>query len=709
VGVAVCPQCGERNSARSRFCGACAAPLSAPPAREVRKIVSALFCDLVGSTEMGERLDPESFRQVQARYYAEMRRAIERHGGQVAKFIGDAIVGTFGVPRLEENDAERAVTAALEMRERIGELNSELERDWGTRLRIRIGVNTGEAVVEGTGSVGGVGVLDDVMNVAARLEAAAGPGEILLGHQTYALVRNSVEVVPVGPLALKGKSAPVRAWRLVQITAPHGRPQEFDSPLVGRARELEVLQEGLTATRNAGTGRLVTILGPAGVGKSRLLHEFVSSLHGSATVLHGQCLPYGDGITFWPVAQVIKQACGITRDDSAQETRTKISARLPADEARSLVCERIAGVLGLTEGASATSETFWAIRKLLEAVAHPRPLVVALEDVHWAEHTFLDLVEDLAARPPAAPILLLCLARPDLLESRPGWDRELENATGVHLDLLDDADSTLLIENLVGGRPLGEEASRHLTDAAGGNPLFLEELIRMLVEEGALREKGRGWVATADLATISVPPTLRALLGARLDRLDLHDRSVLEAAAVVGKEFGRRAVAELVPATARRRIRGRLEGLVDRGLIRSRSADEFRFHHILIRDVAYESIPKRARADLHERHAVWLEARAGERLPEIEEIVGYHLEQAVQLREQLAPANAHTRALRDRGGRVLASSGRHAAGRGDLHGAVKLLARSLALLPEEGSDTGCASISASRCSRQVATRSPSRS
>jgi predicted ATPase/class 3 adenylate cyclase len=653
----------------------------------VRKLVTALFCDLVGSTEMGERLDPESFRHVQTRYYAEMRRAIERHGGRVPKTIGDAIVGTFGVPRLEENDAERAVAAALEMRERIAELNVELEREWGTRLRIRIGINTGEAVVEDGASTSQVDVVGDVMNVGARLESAAGPGEILLGHQTYALVRNTVEVVPVGPLALKGKSARVPAWRLVQITARHGRTQKFDSPLVGRTDELASLAECLSATRAAGSGRLVTIVGQAGAGKSRLLHEFVSALQGTVTVLHGQCLPYGEGITFWPITQVIRQACGIVRDDSAEETRKKIAARLPDDESRPVVCERIAGVLGLTDAAAVTSETFWAIRKLLEAVAHPRPLVVAVEDVHWAEHTLLDLVEDLATRPPEAPILLLCLARPDLLESRPVWEDELANANTVHVDALEPADSKLLLENLLGGRPVREAASRHLAEVAAGNPLFLEELVRTLVEERLLHKEGGGWVADADLETMSVPPTLRALLGARLDRLGPDDRCVIEAAAVVGKEFGRRAVAELVPADGRRKVRARLERLVDRGLLRSRSIEEYRFHHILIRDVAYESIPKRARAELHERHAVWLEARAGERLPEVEEIVGYHLEQSVQLREQLGPPNERTRRLRERGGRLLASSGRHAAGRGDLHGATKLLERALALLPDEAADT----------------------
>jgi class 3 adenylate cyclase/tetratricopeptide (TPR) repeat protein len=682
----VCPQCGERNPPRFRFCGSCATRLSAPP-RETRKLVSAIFCDLVGSTEMGERLDAESVKQVQTRYYAEMRRAIEGHGGWVEKYIGDAVVGIFGVPILHEDDALRAVSAAAEMRERIGALNAELERDWGTRLRTRIGVNTGEAVAEREVFLSQVFVAGDAMNVAARLEQAAGPGEILLGHQTYGLVRDSVQVVPVEPLTLKGKREPVPAWRLLKITVPHGRKREFDSPLVSRDRELARLTESLVETRRAGAARVVTILGSAGVGKSRLVHEFVSSLRGTATVLQGRCLPYGEGITFWPIAEVIKQACGITQEDSAEESRAKIAERLPESEVRSLVCERIAGVLGLGEAESATVESFWAIRKLLEALAHPRPLVVVLDDIHWAEDTLLDLVGYLATQTLQAPILLVCLSRPDLLEQRPEWTAELTNASTFTLEPLGPADSARLIENLLGGEPLREKASRHLTDAAAGNPLFLEELVRMLVDEGLLRQEDGTWVAATDLSAIAVPPTLRALLGARLERLDPDERQALEAASVIGKEFARDAVADLLPPPARRDLSGRLEMLVRGGFVRAEGGDEFLFHHILIRDVAYESMPKRARAELHERYADRLEAQAGERLTEYEVIVGYHLEQAFRLREQLGPVGAETQALGVRAGRRLASGGGGASRRGDVAGAVNLLRRALELLPDDDPDT----------------------
>jgi class 3 adenylate cyclase/tetratricopeptide (TPR) repeat protein len=681
--VSVCPQCGERNPARFRYCGKCATPLAALLAREVRKFVSVVVCDLVSSTAMGERLDPESVRQVQSRFYAEMREAIERHGGWVEKYIGDAVVGLFGVPILHEDDALRAVSAAAEMRERLVALNLELEREWGARLRTRTGVNSGEAVAEREVFLGQVFVAGDTMNVAARLEQAAGGGEILIGEQTYALVRDSVQAVPVAPLTLKGKSEPVPAWRLLSVTAPHGRRREFDSPLVGRGAELARLAQELARTRREGAARLVTILGSAGLGKSRLAHEFVAALGGGATVLQGRCVPYGDGITFWPIADVVRHACGIAPGDSAEESRSKLAGQLPANELHAVVCDRLAGVLGLGETESATVETFWAIRKLLEELARPRPLVLVLDDVHWAEETFVELVEDLALRL-QAPVLLLCLARPELLEHRPPWLSDREDPRVLLLEPLGPGDGASLLAGLLGGVPLAEEAASRLIRAAAGNPLFLEELVRMLIDERLLRHEGDAWIGAADLSTIAVPPSLRALLGARLDRLEPAARQVIETASVVGEEFTRGAIAGLVPPNVRRRVDALLEALLSRGLLRSGAgADELRFHHILIRDVAYESMPKRARAELHARYAALLEAEAGDRLPEQEEVVGFHLEQAFRLREQLGPIGADTRTLGLRAGRHLASSGRRASGRGDVPGALHLLRRALALLPED--------------------------
>jgi class 3 adenylate cyclase/tetratricopeptide (TPR) repeat protein len=680
--MTICARCGKQNSARDRYCGRCGTPLALLPAREVRKVVTVLLCDLVDSTAMAERLDAEAFRRILSRYYAEMKEAVERHGGRVAKNIGDAILGVFGHPTLHEDDALRAVSAAAEMRDRLVELNRELKQDWGTEIRTRIGVNTGEVVVDVVLSdfdpfVG------DTVNVAARLEQAAGAGEILLGDRTHAFVRDSVETVAVEPMTLKGKSEPVLAWRLLQVTAPHGRLREFDAPLIGRQRELAWLTAELARTEREGTTQLVTILGPAGIGKSRLIHEFVASLDGRFTVLQGRCVPYGDGVTFWPIAEVIRQACGIAADDSAAESRRKLTERLPASEIREVVGERLAVVVGLGGTESQTTETFWAIRKLLEELAQPQPLVIVFDDVHWAEDTFIAMVEDLSLRA-QGPILLLCLARPELFEQGAAWTAEVANARLLRLDPLDQREGALLLASLLCGGELEARAESRLIEAASGNPLFLEELVHMLVDERLLRKEGELWSATTDLSSIAVPPSLRALLGARLDRLEPQARLVVETASVIGGDFTRSALCELLPPAVRGGISALLDTLFDRGLIRDgRIADELRFHHILSRDVAYESMPKRTRAELHSRYAVLLEEQVGDRLPEHEEIVGYHFEQAFRLREQLGPIGPETRALAVRAGTHLSSSGRRASGRGDIPGALHLLRRALALLPDE--------------------------
>jgi class 3 adenylate cyclase/tetratricopeptide (TPR) repeat protein len=677
------------------------------PAREVRKVVSVVFCDLVGSTAMAERLDPESVRQIWSRYYMEMREAVERHGGRVAKNIGDAVLGVFGHPTLHEDDALRAVSAAAEMRDRLVELNNELKRDWGTQIRTHIGVNTGEVVVEEFGVNPETIFVSDTVNVAARLEQAARAGEILIGDQTHAFVRGSVETVPVEPLTLKGKSEPVLAWRLLQVTAPHGRGREFDAPLVGRHRELAWLAAELARTEREGTTRLVTIVGLAGVGKSRLAHEFVASLGGRGTVLQGRCVPYGDGVAFWPIAEVIRQACGIAADDSADESRRKLTERLAASEIRELLGERLAVVVGLDETESPATETFWAIRKLLEELAQPQPLVIVFDDVHWAEDTFIKLLLDLSRRT-QGPILLLCLARPDLFEQEA--ERKAEAADAgllspdpldqrkramllasllagselLALDPLDQREGALLLASLLGGGELEAAAAARLIETASGNPLFLEELVRMLVDERLLRKEGDLWIATADLSSIAVPPSLQALLAARLDRLEPRARLVIDMASVIGAEFARSALCEFLPPEVRRSIAALLETLFNRGLLRSgRTGDELRFHHILIRDVAYESVPKLTRAELHSRYAALLEDQVGDRLPEHEEIVGYHLEQAFRHRKHLGLIGPETRALAVRAGTHLSSSGRRASARGDIPGALDLLWRALALLPDE--------------------------
>ena len=417
-----CPRCGIVNPEGFRFCGACGMPLPTDAtASEARKTVTILFMDVVGSTNLGERLDPESMRRVMSSFFDRMKASIERHGGTVEKFIGDAVMAVFGVPQLHEDDALRAVRAAADMRKGLAALNEELARDWGVILEARIGVNTGE-VVAGDPSAGQRLVIGDAVNVAARLEQSAGSGEILVGEDTLRLVRDAVRVEPVAPLSLKGKSKPPPAYRLLDVVqgAPaHAR--RLDSPIVGREKERLLLEVAFGETIQDSTCRLVTVLGPAGVGKSRLVAEFVSTAEERASVLTGRCLHYGDGITFWPILEIVREAARVDAADSPGKALPKIAALLPEGQDSALIADHVAQAVGLSEGAADIQETFWAIRKLLESLAGRRPLVVVIDDIHWAEPTFLYLVQYLTGWSSEVPILLLCVARPELLDVRSAW------------------------------------------------------------------------------------------------------------------------------------------------------------------------------------------------------------------------------------------------------------------------------------------------
>jgi class 3 adenylate cyclase/tetratricopeptide (TPR) repeat protein len=686
VAVAVCLACGEENPERFRLCGFCGAPLAPAPPPSVRKTVTAVFSDVTGSTALGERLDPEALRALMTRYFEEMRTVLERHGGTVEKFIGDAVVAVFGVPHVHEDDALRAVRAAAEMRERVVALNEELERDWGASIEVRTGVNTGE-VVAGDPASGQSFATGDTVNVAARLEQAAEPGEILLGEPTYRLVRDAVEVEPVAPLALKGKTEGVPAWRLLSVSpAAPGLARRLDSPLVGRTNELELLEQAFRRAAHERKPQLVTVLGEAGVGKSRLTEELVALCGEQATVLRGHCLPYGEGITFWPVAEVLKQASGIDEEDSPEEARAKIAALLADGEDTRLIAERAAGALGLSETGGAIQETFWAVRKLLEALAGRTPVVVVFDDIHWAEASFLDLIEYLAGWTTDAPLLLLCLARPELLETRPTWESAHAQSTVVRLEPLTAGESEALVSNLIGQAQLAEEIAIRITKAAEGNPLFVEEFLRMLVDDGLLRRDNGRWLPAGELSEMAIPPSIAALLAARLDLLAPEERGVLERGSVVGQVFYWGAVAELTPAEGRQEVGGSLQMLVRKELIRRESdsfagEDAFRFHHILIRDAAYGGLAKLERAKLHERFAGWLEHKAGERVTEYEEIVGYHLEQAYRYRAELGPVDEGSHELSRQAATRLAASGRRALGRGDMVAAANLLQRAGGLWP----------------------------
>ncbi|MGH3115784.1 MAG: ATP-binding protein [Gaiellales bacterium] len=682
--MTACPRCGEGNPDRARFCLACGTPLTErPTSGEARKTVTVLFADVKDSTPLGERLDPEAARGVMNRFFAEIRTVIERHGGTVEKFIGDAVMAVFGTPTVHEDDPLRAVRAATEMRTALAELNAELEEQWGIHLSIRTGINTGK-VVAGDPATGSTFVTGDAVNLGSRLEHAAGPGEILVGDSTYRLVRDAVLVEPVEPLEVKGKADPVTAWRVLGVVS--GAPavaRRLDSPLVGRERELAMLRQAFDRAVADEASQLVTILGPAGAGKSRLVRELLDGVRDEATVLVGRCLPYGEGITFWPVVDILKQAAGLGPSLGADESRKRIATIVGSDPEADAIVERLGGLFGLESDPVGTDEIFWGVRRLLQALAREQPVVVVFDDVHWGEKTFLELVDHIADWARDTPILVVCLARPELLEERPSWAGGKLNASSLLLEPLRDDACGTLIENLLGRPEVAADVKERIARSAEGNPLFVEELLAMLIDRGAVRLDDGHWVATEDLSTLAVPPTIQSLLDARLDHLEPGERRVLERGAVAGRIFSQRAIRVLSPPDERSMVGERLDILIRKQLIRPHETefgreDTYRFRHSLIRDAAYRQLSKASRADLHEQFARWLDGSSG-RSAEQDEILGFHLEQAYRYQQDLGSADER---IAQRAGTLLATAGRRAVDRGDLPAAVSLLSRAVALLPD---------------------------
>ncbi len=627
----------------------------------MRKTVTVVFSDLIGSTSLGEQLDPESLRRMMTRYFHEMRAVLERHGGTVEKFIGDAVVAILGIPNLHEDDALRAVRAAAAMRAALADLNQQFERTWGVRLRARTGVNTGEVIASDPSS-GQAFVIGDAVNVAARLEQTADADEILLGNATRRLVQSAVKLEPVERLALKGKGQAVVAWRLLELI--EGAPsftRHFDLPLVGRKRELNQLRQVYEQAARERICYLLTLLGAAGIGKSRLANEFVSTVRNEATVLAGRCLPYGEGITYWPLVEIVRQLGG-----------EKVVAQvLSGTDDANVIIDQLRSAIGSSQTARRSEEIFWAVRKLFEALAHERHLVVVLDDIQWAEVTFLDLIEHVRASSKGFPIVLLCLSRPDIIDIHPSWTAPAANANLLYLEPLSDAESDALIQLLLAGSALDADARARIVKAAEGVPLFVEQMLAMLAENGDSRE-------------FLIPPSVHALLAARLDRIPMDERVVLERASVEGQVFHREPIYELSPDYTRATIDAHLMALVRRELIRPEQSmfagdSAFRFHHMLIREATYEGMLKEARAELHERFANWLEAHS----TEFEEVVGYHLEQAFRYRATLGRVAEGEQRLATRAGEHLATAGRRAFTRGDMSAAANLLGRAVSLLPPD--------------------------
>ncbi|HEU0303815.1 MAG TPA: adenylate/guanylate cyclase domain-containing protein [Gaiellaceae bacterium] len=688
--MSACPQCGTENGDSARFCQSCGYGLERDVGvpLHVRKTVTILFCDVTGSTALGERQDPERLRRVMMRYFEVAQATLERHQGKVEKFIGDAVMAVFGVPVLHEDDALRALRAATDLQAAIRDLNVDLERTHDVRIEIRTGVNSGE-VIAGDPTRESSIVSGDVLVVAERLQRSAAPGEILIGEETYRLARDAIRTEPLEPLVVKGKRDRVMAYRLLEVVpgAPaHAR--RFDSPMVGRKRELSSFEGAFVRACRGHSCHLFTVLGPAGVGKSRLVAEALASIGDRARVLSGSCLPYGEGITFWPVLEIVKQLTGITDDDSPAEAQEKIASVLAGDSSSELVASRVAQLIGLAETSATEEDRFWGLRRLLEALAHEQPLVVVFDDLNWAEPTLLDLVEDIADWSREAPILLVAMARPDLLDTRPAWGGGKHNATAIFLEPLSESEADSLVEGLLGGGTVEEEALARIRVAAEGNPLFVEEMISMLIDDGALRRDNGRWVAASDLSRVAAPSSIQVLLAARLDQLGAPERLVIERAAVEGTVFHRGAIEAMLDEPLRGEARASLGALLRKELIRQERAeftgeDAFRFRHVLIRNAAYDALPKQVRAELHERFADWLEGATGDRTTEVEEVLGYHFEQAFRHRTEVHGVDETGAALANRGGRLLASAGRRAVARGDAPAAVNLLERAGALLPED--------------------------
>jgi predicted ATPase/class 3 adenylate cyclase/DNA-binding winged helix-turn-helix (wHTH) protein len=673
-----------------RTAGAEVAPAS-PPERETRKTVTVLFACVIDSTSAAEAADAEARRRVSARYLGDMRAVFERHGGTVEAYPGDALMAVFGVPALHDDDAVRAVRAAMELQATLPALAEELGEAFGVRLSTRVGLGTGEVIAQAPSPDRSI-ASGHAVNAAKRLEEAAGAGEILIDDATHRIVRDFIKTEP----AELGN-------RVLELRATDERPRRLDSPLVGRAQQIEGLSSAVAAAVADNSCHLVTVLGAAGVGKSRLVEDFVEGLGGRACVLRGRCLPYGEGITYWPLAEVVRDLIG--GDGDAREA---IAARLADEPKAQLIASVVTDTIGLGGSAGATSEEIsWAVRRLFEALARSRPLVLVIDDLQWAEPTFLDLVEHVADLARDAPMVLLCMARPELLEARPGWGGGKLNAASILLEPLGATETRELVDNLLSHASPSDDAAARIARACEGNPLFAEELLAMLIDDGLLRREDERWTLPDDLIELPVPPTIHALLAARLERLPEEERALLARISVEGTVFHREAMRELATEALAPLVDRSLTALVRKDVIRpdrsSFAEDEaFRFRHMLIRDAAYRSLPKEVRAELHERFASWLEGVAGSQ-SEFDEILGYHLEQAYRWLDELGPRDADAEGLGRRGSDRLEAAGRRALARGDLTAAVRLLERAAALVPDDGArrasllaDLGAALIEAGR-------------
>jgi class 3 adenylate cyclase len=679
--VAICPSCGKENPEGFAFCGFCSAPIAEQPVAatvEERKVVSVLFCDLVGFTAASEQQDPEDVRARIRPYHARLREEIERYGGTVEKFVGDAVMAVFGAPVAHEDDAERAVRAGLRILEAIGELN---DADPELELEVRVGINTGEAVVAlGARPEQGEGIVTgDVVNTAARIQGTAPVGGVAVGELTYRATGRVFEYEPLDPVTVKGKAEPLALWAARAALSRFGTDvtRRYTTPLVGRELEKPLLIGTFERAAQQRSVQLVSIVGEPGVGKSRLVAELFAYLGTKPELTRwrqGRCLPYGEGITFWALGEIVKAEAGILESDSAEVAAAKLEAAVsPEEPQRQWLLQRLGPLVGVEASASAErQELFTAWRRYLEGLAAARQSVLVFEDLHWADDALLAFLEHLAEWSEGVPLLLLCTARPELYERHPGWAGGIRNATTINLLPLSDGETAELVSNLITTTVLSPESEQGVLERAGGNPLYAEEFVRLLAD----RDLGAG--------EMELPESLQALIAARLDTLSADRKGLLQDAAVLGKVFWVGALAE-IGGRDLDEIELALHELARKELVRParvssmEGESEYSFWHLLVRDVAYGQIPRAERARRHRAAAAWIERKAGERVEDLAEQLAHHYLQALEL-AQAAGDTKQADELTAPARRFLALAGERALGL-DTAQAETRLARALELGP----------------------------
>jgi len=689
---AACPACGVEQHASAAFCSSCGAPLqtgvrraAAVSEHEERRVVTVLFADLAGSTALGERLDPEDVRSLQGELFDLVNAEVERHGGMSEKFVGDAILAVFGVPQTHEDDAERAVRAALAARDAFPAFAARVGRRHGEDVGLRIGVNTGE-VISGREAAarGELVVSGDAVNVAARLQQLADPGAILVGERTRLATHRVIAYRKRGELVAKGKTARLKAWEAVATTVGPGRIQAQEAPLIGRDDELSLLRLTAARVEREQTPQLVTVFGHAGVGKSRLLAEFADGLDGARIVV-GRCVPYGDGITYLPLVEVASALAGILDDDRTEvalaKLRTSVESTVSLDQANRVVDalawtmglvlpERTAGV-AMAGDVRRTLHDAWA--RYLAALGREALLVLVIDDIHWASEPLLDLLDDVVGGLEHTAVLILCPSRPELIDTRPSWGTGRLMASSLTLAPLSPAESEVLLSALLDSDAVPEHVARAILEPAEGNPFFVEEMLAMLVEQGALEEREGGWTGTERLTALNVPDSIHGVIAARVDLLEASERDALRRCSVMGRSFWPSAVGvddDVIAGLGRRAI---VSERADSSFSERR---EFAFKHALTHEVAYATLPRPERRELHQRVAEWISESVPDRQAETTELIAFHYEQALHY-------GKHDEELGRRAFDALLAAGEAGVRRGAYASAEGLLERSLEIAPSE--------------------------